>query len=70
MTLRNNGSDQDIHRRNEVMRQSECVKTDFADSTVTHTDHTKTGSERLTVVYIKLTQENTSKRLKPCLNLD
>ena len=37
------------------VRQSECLKTDFVDSrvTYTYTVHKKTGSERLTVVYIK-----------------
>ena len=36
-------------------RQSEYLKRDFADSRViyTYTVHTKPGSERLTVVYIK-----------------
>ena len=39
-TLLSNGSDQNIHRRTEDARQSECVKTDFADSRVIHTVHT------------------------------
>ena len=56
-TLPSNASDQNIHRRTEDGRQSECVKTDFADSRVIHTVHTKAGSERLTEVYIKLTQD-------------
>ena len=55
MTLPSKGSDQNIHRRTEDARQNECVKTYFADSRVIHTVHTKTGSERLTEVYIKLT---------------
>ena len=37
------------------VRQSECLKTDLADSRIiyTYTVHTTPGSERLTVVYIK-----------------